>query len=216
MQNQQGTRWERRKDARPEEIARAALQLFVERGYSATKMEDIAAAAGVTKGTPYLYYENKAEILKAVVRTGLLEQVLETESLLADPAASAADLLRTMTYKWWHSVNDAQSGGLLKLMIAEASNFPDLAQFYYDEVILRSRQMVQALLERGIASGEFRPDLELEPTIHTITAPIIMAMIWQHSFARFEPQPQDLDGLLANIHAILMYGLAASPSSETQ
>lgn len=70
-------RWERRKDARPQELLDAALALFVERGYAATRLDDVAARAGVSKGTLYLYFENKEELFKAVVRANLVSALAE-------------------------------------------------------------------------------------------------------------------------------------------
>ena len=61
-------RWERRKEARPAELLAAALELFVEKGYAGTRLDDVAQRAGVSKGTLYLYFENKEDLFKAVVR----------------------------------------------------------------------------------------------------------------------------------------------------
>ena len=76
----QQPRWTRRKDARPEEISAAALDLFVERGYAGTRLDDVAARAGVSKGTVYLYFASKEDLFKAVVREGLVSPLTEFRS----------------------------------------------------------------------------------------------------------------------------------------
>ena len=113
MQNQNGTRWHRRKDARPDEILAAAQILFIEHGYKATKLEDIARAAGVTKGTPYLYFENKAEILKAVVRNGLLANITRLEAAAENGAGPVAAQMRLLMQRWNEDVQARQSSGLV-------------------------------------------------------------------------------------------------------
>lgn len=209
MQNQNGTRWHRRKDARPDEILAAAQILFIEHGYKATKLEDIARAAGVTKGTPYLYFENKAEILKAVVRNGLLANITRLEAAAENGAGPVAAQMRLLMQRWNEDVQASQSSGLVKLMVAEACNFPDLARFYYDEVILRARALLRTLLTRGMASGEFRADLDLDETVQIVLAPLVMALLWEHSFARFEAEPIDMVRHIDHIHDLLTRGLCS-------
>lgn len=175
-------RWQRKKDARPNEILDAALTLFVEKGYNATKMEDIARAAGVTKGTPYLYFENKADIFKEVVRETIVARFNEMQLLLAGFEGSSAELLGLALDRWWQDIGSTRSAGLCKLMMAEATNFPELTQFYYDEVIRPARQLIGDIVRRGIARGEFR-DGNVEYAVDTLTAPMLMIMILDHSFA---------------------------------
>ncbi|MFM2088080.1 MAG: hypothetical protein RLZZ237_2949, partial [Pseudomonadota bacterium] len=94
-------RWERRKDARPQELLAAALDLFVERGFASTRLEDVAKRAGVSKGTLYLYFENKQELFKAVVRDNIVHAIVEVEDSLATSESSSADLLRSILMQWW-------------------------------------------------------------------------------------------------------------------
>ncbi len=210
-------RWSRRKQARPEEILAAALECFVKHGYSATRMEDIAKHAGVTKGTVYLYYANKEELLKAVVRETLLPRVAELEQVLNDTDCSAPELLRRLLQQWGTLVRDNDLvAGLPKLMIGEVSNFPELARFYYEEVICRGRRLVANVLAHGIARGEFR-SLNINQAVEVMIAPVIMGMIWQHSFAYFEAKPMDFPHYLDAVYDILLRGLSAPvPSGNSQ
>ncbi|MCJ7838090.1 MAG: TetR/AcrR family transcriptional regulator, partial [Burkholderiales bacterium] len=94
-------RWTRRKDARPEEIIAAALDLFVERGFAATRLDDVAARAGVSKGTLYLYFENQEDLFKAVVRGNVLPVLQHGEVLVGNFSGSSADLVRKLVRGWW-------------------------------------------------------------------------------------------------------------------
>src|SRR5262245_37923422 len=148
-------KWKRRKDARPAEILDAALDLFAERGFAATRMDDVAARAGVTKGTVYLYFKTKEELFKALVRAELLPNLAAVEQ--AAGTEPAADLLERLVHMWTERVLPSRVGVLPKLIIAEAGNFPELAKFYLHEVIHRGLALVRGVIARGVAAGEFRP-----------------------------------------------------------
>ena len=149
-------RWQRRKEARPAEIVAAALDVFVERGFAATKLEEVARRAGVTKGTVYLYFESKDALFKAVVRETIVPIFARGEQMVAEHQGSTADLFGELVRKWWELIGETSLSGIPKLMMAEAGNFPVLARFYYDEVISRGHRLMASVLERGIKSGEFR------------------------------------------------------------
>ena len=174
-------RWERRKDARPQELLAAALDLFVERGFASTRLEDVAKRAGVSKGTLYLYFENKQELFKAVVRDNIVQSIGEAEDSMAASDSSSAELLRKVMMQWWEEFGATKLAGLTKLMLAEANNFPELAQFYNEEVVTRGNALIVSLLERGMQRGEFRQvDAVLVSTI--LSAPVTMLMMWSHSY----------------------------------
>ncbi|HQR03854.1 MAG: TetR/AcrR family transcriptional regulator [Proteobacteria bacterium] len=170
----------RRKDARPGELLAAALALFVEKGFAATRLEDIAARAGVSKGTLYLYFDSKEALFEAVIREGILPVLAMGESLLAGFRGSAAELLRQLLDTWWRKVGSTDLGGIAKLIVSEAANFPAVAHYYRDAVIARGRALLRTALQRGIANGEFRA-LPLEAAVEVIFAPMLMLAISQHS-----------------------------------
>jgi AcrR family transcriptional regulator len=174
-------RWERRKDARPSELATAALELFVERGFAATRLDDVARRAGVSKGTLYLYFDSKDDLFKAVVREGIVSRIAEFEERMRTYEGSSADLVRLLVRTWWKHVGATKLGGITKLMMSEAGNFPELAKFYHDEVMVRGMAIYTAAIRRGIDSGEFRP-IELECTPYICAAPVLMLMLWRNSF----------------------------------
>ncbi|MBL8515950.1 MAG: TetR/AcrR family transcriptional regulator [Betaproteobacteria bacterium] len=173
-------RWERRKEARPSELMDAALELFVEKGFAATRLDDVAKRAGVSKGTLYLYFDSKEDLLKAVVREGYVARIADAEAYARAFTGTSAELLRDIMGMWWTQVGATPMAGITKLMIAEAGNFPELARFYHDEVMHRGMGLFTYALQRGIASGEFRP-VNLEHATRLCCAPVVMTMIWKHS-----------------------------------
>ncbi|MYM81640.1 TetR family transcriptional regulator [Duganella sp. FT50W] len=174
-------RWERRKDARPQELLAAALAQFVERGYAATRLEDVAKRAGVSKGTLYLYFTNKEELFKEVVRANIVATIGEAEQDAASFDGPSGELLSTLLLRWWTEIWATPLGGITKLMLSEGNNFPELAQFYNEEVVARGSLLIAQVLRRGIARGEFRP---VDPVVMTrvLIAPVLMLMMWTHSY----------------------------------
>lgn len=173
-------RWERRKDARPQELLDAALDHFVARGFAATRLDDVAKSAGVSKGTLYLYFSSKEELLKAVVRESIVPLIGEAESVIEQFEGSSEDLFRLVMRTWWDNVGTSKLSGLPKLMTAEAGNFPELARFYQEEVVDRGERLVATMLRRGIERGEII-DVDLEIAPRVLVAPMIMMMLWKHS-----------------------------------
>src|SRR3979490_1536992 len=149
-------RWRRRKDARPEEIISAALEVFADRGFAATKLTDVARRAGVTKGTVYLYFESKEALFKAVVRETIVPGIAHGEALARSFTGSARDLLGQLVREYWRLVGETAVAGVPKLMMAEAATFPELTRFYYEEVVTRGHRLMASVIERGIKNGEFR------------------------------------------------------------
>lgn len=173
---------QRRKEARPAELIAAALDLFVERGFAATRLDDVAARAGVTKGTLYLYFDSKEALFKAVVENGMVPLIDDALRELEQHQGSMADLLRGMMVRWWRDLGATRLGGIPKLIVAESGNFPEMAAFYHEAVILRGERLIKGILSAGVARGEFRA-IDVEATYHVVIAPVLMLMIWTHSFA---------------------------------
>lgn len=199
-------RWERRKDARPQELLAAALDLFVERGFATTRLEDVAKQAGVSKGTLYLYFANKEDLFKAVVRENILPTLGEAEQIIANYVGSSADLFRALMMNWWHRVGNSQVSGITKLMMAEARNFPELAQFYHEEVIMRSDAMIASVIQRGINRGEFCIENDIH-TVRILVAPVLMLMLWKHSFDPGQIAPLAPEIYLERFIDICLHGI---------
>jgi AcrR family transcriptional regulator len=183
--SQPASRWRRRKEARPKEILDAALASFVERGFAATRLDDVARRAGVTKGTLYLYFPNKVELFEAVVRQALVPNIERGEALL-DEADEPAALLLERLMRSWAELALSPAGAIPKIIISEAGNFPELARFYRVEVVDRGIELMRRVLRLGVERGEFRAPDDFGTAARCICAPLVLAMLWRHSFGRHE------------------------------
>src|SRR5258708_3592594 len=209
------TRWRRRKDARPGEIVAASLACFAERGFAATRLEDVARRAGVTKGTLYLYFPNKEELFKAVVRQAVVANIVGGEALVAHSSEPAPVVLEQLIARL-QAAMVAPASAIPKIVVAEAGNFPDIARFYLKEVIQRGLGLFRRVLKAGIAQGEFRA-MDVDCTAYCIVAPMMLGMLWRHSFAQHERHPLDTDALCRAHMEILSRGrLAGRPRQKSR
>jgi len=200
-------RWTRRKHARPEEITAAALESFVERGYAATRLEDVAQRAGISKGTLYLYFANKEELFKAVVREALVARMVEFRGQIAQYQGSTFELLGLVVKGWWEKIGSTRISGIPKLILAEARNFPEIADFYVAEVVRPGRETVEAIIRRGIERGEFR-DVDVESTAHLLVAPMLLISLWRNSLECCSDERIDPAALMSAHVEMLSRGLA--------
>lgn len=199
-------RWERRKDARPVELLTAALQLFVDKGYAGTRLEDVAARAGVSKGTLYLYFRNKEELFKAVVRENIVTLISRSADEVSRYSGGSAELLAYLLAGWWLEYGKSPAGGLTKLIMAESGNFPELARFFNDDVIRPWHDVLAAALRRGIERKEFRP-VDVPHTVRIISAPLVMLALWTRSFGPCSNEPVDADAYIAAHVDMVLAGL---------
>lgn len=206
---------QRRKQARPQELLSAALELFVEKGFAATRSEEVALRAGVSKGTLYLYYPSKEELFKAVVRNNLTPMIAAGSDLLLNFSGPTAELIEKLLQRWWEDVGSTSAAGIVKLIIAEAHNFPDLADFYMQEILQPGRELIAQVVRRGITRGEFRP-IDPNQAAHALFAPLQYVVI-----NRYTGGLCGLGSDLPALHAflltqidMLLNGLAAAPADN--
>ncbi|WP_132258798.1 TetR/AcrR family transcriptional regulator [Paucimonas lemoignei] len=204
-------RWERRKEARPQELLAAALDLFVERGFAATRLDDVAARAGVSKGTLYLYFANKEELFKAVIRENMLPALDEAEDIVKQHKGDSASLFEEIMLGWWERIGLTKVSGISKLIMAESGNFPEVARFYYEEVTSRVHGMIVSMLEHGIARGEFRP-IDTKEAMRVVVAPMVMLMMWNQSFGACSMEPISPQSYLRTYLDIVLHGLLREPA----
>jgi TetR/AcrR family transcriptional regulator len=205
----------RRKEARPGELLEAALDLFVEKGFAATRVEEVARRAGVSKGTLFLYFSSKEELFKEVVRKNLSAQFPQWNAQIDTFPGDTPDMLREFSRQWWERVGSTKASGLTKLIMSEAGNFPEIAEFYQHEVIEPGNILIRRILQRGVDRGEFRP-LDMDYAPYGLLAPMIYLMMWKHSLgacaslqASCNLNPQQF---LSQLVEMLLQGLCAPAS----
>ena len=199
-------RWRRRKDARPQEILEAALQVFAEKGFAAARMDEIAQRARVSKGTIYLYFESKEAVFRALVQATLVRRVADMVALVRDHKGPIAPLLRELLLRLGHFLSTSDLVMLPKMVIAEAGNFPDLARIYREEVVERGLALFGGLLQAGMDRGEFRK-VPVHHAVRLCMAPLLLAAIWRTTFAPLDREPYDYAGLIDAHVTTLLRGL---------
>ncbi len=181
----------RRKEARPAEIVEAALALFTERGFAATKLEDVALRAGIGKGTIYLYFPTKEELFRAVVRQRLVPNLDAIEAMVAGHTGSSAELLRRIAERALQLI-ESDITAIPKLVLAESGNFPAIARLYAEEVARRGMALMEGILARGMERGEFRR-LDPHSVLPLFSGPLLVMALWrqslgQHTDIQFDPR----------------------------
>lgn len=182
----------RRKEARPGELLEAALALFVEKGFAATRVEEVAARAGVSKGTLFLYFPSKEDLFKAVVRENIAGRFIEWNEEFEQFTGDTVELVRYAMQSWWERIGMTPASGITKLVMSEAGTFPEIAAFYQQEVIGPGHALIRRILQRGVDRGEFR-DLPLDYAVYSLIAPMIFLLMWKHSMAPCCPPSHQLD-----------------------
>jgi TetR/AcrR family transcriptional regulator len=203
---------ERRKEARPGELLDAALALFVEKGFAATRVEEVAARAGVSKGTLFLYFPSKEELFKAVVRETIAGRFDEWNAEFERFEGDSAEMLRYCMHAWWERIGMTAASGITKLVMGEAGMFPELAAFYQEEVIGPGHDLLKRILKRGIDRGEIRP-IDVEYGVYSLISPMIFLLMWKHSMAPCCPVAQQLEPLsfIDSQLDLLLVGMLTNP-----
>lgn len=206
-------KWRRRKEARPAEIVEAALEVFAEKGFAAARLDDIAAAAGVSKGALYLYFETKQDLFRAVVRQAISPNLDAVEA-----AVMAADIPFDMLLRGFYArmtaiLTTARVGAVAKMVIGESRNFPDLAKVWHDELVVRALGVLTAVISRAQARGEVRPG---DPRQHafTVIGPVLLGVLWNETFTPVGAQPIDLAALVSQHADTVLAGLAVRQPKE--
>ena len=201
-------RWQRRAEDRPREICAAALEVFAEKGFAAAKLDEIAKRAGVSKGTLYLYFKDKEQLFRAVVRNTVAPNVDNLRSGLIQTGLPFDQLVRLFLSKFVDMASRVPVGAVAKMVISESRNFPELAKVWHDEVVSKGLGTLQALIEMAQAKGEVRDG---DARLHTFSlmGPMLMGVIYRETLEPVGGEPLDL-AALANQHAeTVLTGLLA-------
>jgi AcrR family transcriptional regulator len=186
---------------RRQAIIDAALDEFVARGFTATRLDDVARRAGVAKGTIYLHFKDKESMFEELIRTALVPLI---GRLHAPPTmgGSVRDMIEGFARMFIQEVANTRRGDIVRLIVAEGPRFPSIADFYYREVVSRGLAGMRALIELGVARGEIRQE-NLARFPQLIVAPAIIAVIWQSLFSRHAPLDANE---MFRVHLDLIFG----------
>lgn len=210
---ERGPKFRRRAEARPDEVLDAALVLFIERGFAATRVEDIATQAGLSKGAVYLYFPSKEAILEGLVKRAVLPVANSAlgviQSYTGDPRPVIATALKLVAGR----LSDPKLIAIPRLLIREMINFPELAEMYRREVIDRVVPAIETLVRNGMRDGYFRP-LDPEMTLRSIIGPVIAHVMIAELFGIRPLGGLEIDRLVDNHLAILFDGLSAPKSDR--
>jgi AcrR family transcriptional regulator len=179
-------RRQRRKEARPPEIIDAALAEFALRGFAAARLEDVAARAGVSKATIYVYFADKQALFEACVKSRIAPAISIAGEMIEHFPGTTEELLRAVIVTIHRQLIASDARELLRIIISEGGNFPFLAELHHRENITRGKALIERIVARGIARGELR-DGDYARAPFVIAGPAILAMLWTILFQRFEP-----------------------------
>ena len=198
-------KYQRRKEDRPQEIADAAFAAFAEKGYSATRIDDVAKRAGISKGLTYLYYKTKEDLFKAVVKNVVVRRIDVLIGDVESTELSSEEFIRGPLLPFMKKVPGSPIAIVIRLLISEGPRHPDLVNYYYDNVVARGLQAITQFVERGVERGEFRREaLGLQP--HLFMAPMMLSIIWRLIFTE---KPLDTDRLMESQVDMLLTQLKA-------
>lgn len=208
-QTSNGPKFRRRAEARPDEVLDAALDLFIAQGFAATRVDDIAAAAGISKGAVYLYFPSKVAILEGLVRRAIVPIVENASALATVREGAPLQVLETVIGGVVTRLSDPRNAAIPRLIIGEAGNFPELARMYRTEVVDRAFAMLTGIVRRGIEQGQFRA-IDPEIAVRSIVGPIFLNMLMTTMFGFPVSDPKTF----ADSHRdILLNGLLRQPGA---
>ena len=199
-------RWQRRAEDRPREICAAALDVFAEKGFAAAKLDEIAKRAGISKGTLYLYFKDKEQLFRAVIRDTVVPNVENMRSDLIQTGIPFDQLIRFFFAQFALITSQVPIGSVAKMVISESRNFPELAKVWHDEVVSKALGTVTALIEMAQAKGEVR---EGDARLHafTLLGPMLMGLIYRETLEPVGGEPLDFAALTRQHAETVLAGL---------
>jgi AcrR family transcriptional regulator len=204
-----GPRRQRRKEARPSEIVAAATEVFAERGFGAAKLEEVASRAGVAKGTVFVYFPTKQDLFRAVARSVLSSNLSRLESAARDldrPLSEFVPILLGQAAL----VGESRVAAVIRLLIAEARTFPDLAQVWHDEVLSKVLGLVTSAIERAQARGEIKAG-NARLYAFSIMGPMLAGVVFREVFQATGTQLPDLRELATQHAKTIVHGMLKKP-----
>lgn len=204
-----GKKFERRADARPDEVLDAALDLFLRDGFEATRVEDIGKAAGISKATVYLYFPSKQALMEGIVRRSIAPIPDEVGEAVARLQGTPKQALRMALTIFANRLSEPKTGAIPMLILRETGRFPEMAKMYRREVMDKGLAMLTGILRAGIASGDFRPT-DPDLAIRSVIGPILAHLMMARFFEIGDASPEGVRALFDNHIDLLLNGLEAS------
>lgn len=206
-------KFKRRAEARPDEVLDAALELFLEKGFAAAKVEDVARRAGLSKGSVYLYFPSKDALLEAIVKRAIGPIAAVTFDRLARFEGDPRLALRMVIAGLIEALRDPRRIAIPKLIMREALQAPHIAEMYRREVLDVAIPALTGLLQRGMDQGYLRP-LDAELTVRSIVGPIALHLLLAEVFGIVPRDGLALERLIDNHLVVLFDGLGARPEER--
>jgi AcrR family transcriptional regulator len=209
-------KWRRRKEARPGEIVEAAFVVFGEKGFAAARLDDIAARAGVSKGALYLYFETKEALFRAVVHDMIAPNVAALTAFAEAFPGSFAQLIRMMLPRAAQVLVTTGAGRVVKIVVGEGRNFPELAQTWHDEVIVPALGVIRRRIARAQAEGEIVAG-DARYYAWSLMGPMLLGVIWREVMEPIGAQPADLEALATqHVETVLRGVLTGKGAADAQ
>jgi AcrR family transcriptional regulator len=206
-------KFRRRKADRPAEIVAAAMAVFAEKGFAAARLDEIAARAGVSKGALYLYFETKEDLFRAVVELAIAPNARQVRQMIAAHPGPISQLLQVIPERMAALIEAFPVGGVIKMVIGESRNFPEMARVWHDEL---ASQMLGALCDAIAAAqkrGEVRPG---DPRTFALqfVAPMLVSVIWRETFVPTGAEPFDIRQVARQHVDTMLRGMAPEEAAR--
>lgn len=203
-------KFQRRAEDRPREICAAALEVFAEKGFAAARLDEIARRAGVSKGTLYLYFKDKEELFRAVVRDTVSPNIDHLRDAIMAADLPFSQIVPMFLPRLASVAASIPLGAVIKMVIGESGNFPELARVWHDQVVSRALEVIVGLVERAQQKGEIRPG---DPRFHafTLMGPMLMGLIYREVLQPAGGAPVDLEALAQQHAETVLAGLLVEP-----
>jgi AcrR family transcriptional regulator len=200
-------KFRRRKADRPGEIVDAALAVFAAKGFAAARLDEIASRAGVSKGALYLYFETKEDIFRAVVDQAIAPNIQAIRAMIAAHPGPFPDLLRLFGQRVGTLIDTLPVGGVIKMVIGEARNFPEIARVWHDNLVAHALGAMTDAIRAAQARGEVRAGDPRTFAVQVIS-PMLVGVIWRETFVPVGAEPFDLPALVRQHIETMLAGLA--------
>jgi AcrR family transcriptional regulator len=196
----------RRSEDRPREICAAALDVFSEKGFAAARLDEIARRAGVSKGTLYLYFKDKEDLFRAVVRDAIAPNVEAITSTIATLDAPFPAVVRSFLAGFAEREARLPIGAVAKMVVGESRNFPELARVWHDEVASKAIGALAAFVEGAQRRGEVRAG---DPRLYafSLMGPMVLGALWRATLVPAGGEPLDIEALAKQHAETVLEGL---------